>query len=359
MQTIDIASVRKWKVVFKKYCPTSLGLSCPYCSQAVFFTLIDHGYDEALATISSISPCPNCKKRVFFWIVNPTSELEAPNCDGILYFPPDLPDPKQFEKYGLPTSSATHWQVNNQTQIQYPALIHTNCPHCAEMVSFLYDFGSYDQKNRTLSKSINCPTCDARVFIWIVNPAKAGYQTSCKGILLFAAGKSNQQETKQEDPSMSNLQNTETKTKPKVFIGSSSEAHETAEFIQSGLRRAADCIIWSQGVFTLSKSNLENLVDKVRDFDYGILILTADDLLEKRGNTNTSPRDNVIFELGLFMGALGRDKTFIVQRSKDTLSLPSDLDGIARLFIEEHSGGLEPAIGPVCLELKKAMGLTK
>ena len=40
-------------------------------------------------------------------------------------------------------------------------------------------------------------------------------------------------------------------------------------------------------------------------FDFAILVLTADDLVASRDVLSTAPRDNVLFELGLFMGGLG------------------------------------------------------
>jgi predicted nucleotide-binding protein len=47
-------------------------------------------------------------------------------------------------------------------------------------------------------------------------------------------------------------------------------------------------------------------------FDFAILVLTPDDLTQSRGKQQPSPRDNVVFELGLFIGALGRDRVFMV-----------------------------------------------
>ena len=59
----------------------------------------------------------------------------------------------------------------------------------------------------------------------------------------------------------------------------------------------------------MSKGSLQGLVEQVLKFDFAVLIMTPDDLTEKRGVSEMSPRDNVIFELGLFMGALGPART--------------------------------------------------
>ena len=146
--------------------------------------------------------------------------------------------------------------------------------------------------------------------------------------------------------------------KPKVFIGSSSEGLGIAENLQLGLDSVAECTIWSQGIFGLSRGNLENLVESARSYDYAILILTPDDPTTKRGQILESPRDNIIFELGLFIGSIGRDHTFIVKCREDKLDLPSDLDGVSRAeFSRRSDGNLEAALGPACVKLKKAMNI--
>jgi predicted nucleotide-binding protein len=146
--------------------------------------------------------------------------------------------------------------------------------------------------------------------------------------------------------------------KPKVFIGSSSEGLSVAEHLQLGLDSSAETTIWSQGVFGLSKGNLESLVAAVEEFDYSVLVLTPDDLTVKRGVSGNSPRDNVLFEMGLFMGALGRERTFIVHCKDDQLELPSDLAGVSlACFSKRKDGNTSAALGSVCTRLKQDMGI--
>jgi predicted nucleotide-binding protein len=144
--------------------------------------------------------------------------------------------------------------------------------------------------------------------------------------------------------------------KPKVFIGSSSEGLPIAEHLQAGLERAVECTIWSQGVFGLSRGNLENLVNATSRYEFAVLVLTPDDLVTTRGRTENSARDNVLFELGLFMGALGRERTFVVHSRDVALELPSDLAGVSvATFGARSDGNLQAALGPVCTSLKQAM----
>src|SRR5690349_11927339 len=92
--------------------------------------------------------------------------------------------------------------------------------------------------------------------------------------------------------------------RPSVFIGSSSEGLKIARAVQANLDDAAETTLWSQGVFGLSEGTLESLVDRSQDFDFAILVLTPDDLIESRTRRAAAPRDNVLFELGLFTGCL-------------------------------------------------------
>lgn len=144
--------------------------------------------------------------------------------------------------------------------------------------------------------------------------------------------------------------------KPKVFIGSSSEGLTIAESMQLGLEHQAECTIWSQGVFGLSAGTLDSLVSACKAYDYAILVLTPDDVTMKRGNENNTARDNVLFELGLFMGALGRDRTFMVHCRDEKLDLPSDLAGVtAATYGKRTDGNIQAALGPVCTKIKLAM----
>src|SRR5215216_6625298 len=98
--------------------------------------------------------------------------------------------------------------------------------------------------------------------------------------------------------------------KPSLFIGSSSEGLEIARAIELNLEHDAEVTIWSSGLFGLGMGTLETLVNSLDKFDFAALILTPDDTVTSRGDTSDSPRDNVLLELGLFVGRLGRQRTF-------------------------------------------------
>jgi O-acetyl-ADP-ribose deacetylase (regulator of RNase III) len=117
-------------------------------------------------------------------------------------------------------------------------------------------------------------------------------------------------------------------TRPAVFIGSSSEGKRMASAVQAALRSDAEVTIWDQGIFGLGQVPIESLTDAMTQFDFAVLVLTPDDVVRSRSKQRPSARDNVLFELGLFMGALGRDRTFIMQQLGSGLKIPSDLVGV-------------------------------
>src|SRR5216684_713876 len=126
----------------------------------------------------------------------------------------------------------------------------------------------------------------------------------------------------------SGIRNKTARPRPRIFIGSSTEGFDVARALQAALYNEAEPIIWSQGVFGLSGGTLETLLQESAHFDFAVFILSADDLVVKRGKRGNTARDNVLFELGLFMGRLGRDRTFFVYSRADNLLMPSDLAGV-------------------------------
>ena len=115
---------------------------------------------------------------------------------------------------------------------------------------------------------------------------------------------------------------------PAVFIGSSTEGLNIAKSLESALSKFSEPIIWTQGVFGLGQGTLESLAKIAKRCDFAILVMTPDDSIQCRGISNHIPRDNVLFELGLFIGSLGRERTFMVYDQHGKIKLPSDIFGI-------------------------------
>ncbi len=142
---------------------------------------------------------------------------------------------------------------------------------------------------------------------------------------------------------------------PSLFIGSSSEGLEIAEYLQQALEGHCEGTIWSQGVFGLSQGTLESLVAACKQFDFAVLILTPDDMVTKRGSRRRAARDNVLFELGLFMGSLGKERTFIVFCRDEKIDLPSDLAGITAATFPKRVDNMRAAINPTAIKIREAI----
>ena len=144
-----------------------------------------------------------------------------------------------------------------------------------------------------------------------------------------------------------------TKPRPSMFIGSSTEGLSVAEAIQLNLDYSCEVTIWSQGVFGLGQGTLESLVERLDDFDFAALILTPDDVTISRDEEKQAPRDNVLLELGLFIGAIGRERTFIVYDRGSNMKLPSDLAGVTPATYQKHSSGnLQSSLGAATTLIK-------
>jgi predicted nucleotide-binding protein len=122
--------------------------------------------------------------------------------------------------------------------------------------------------------------------------------------------------------------------KPRIFIGCSSEHLGAAEALQILLADRVQPRLWRQG-FGLSQGFLEALVAETKRTDYAVMLLAPDDMLTRRNVTGSAPRDNIIFELGLFIGALGRDHVFMIRPRNVQQQLPSDLEGLVAASYDE------------------------
>jgi hypothetical protein len=116
--------------------------------------------------------------------------------------------------------------------------------------------------------------------------------------------------------------------KPRVFIGSSRESEKFAIAIKGRLEHYAECTPWSAGAFDLGGNTLEELMRNLHESDFGVFVFSADDATTMRGNLLRVPRDNVIFETGLFSGYLGTTRCLIAVPQGTRIHLPSDLSGI-------------------------------
>lgn len=148
---------------------------------------------------------------------------------------------------------------------------------------------------------------------------------------------------------------------PNIFICSSAESLAVAEQIQVGLDHHPSVVkVWTDQVFGPTKYTMEDLEREVTTADFAIAVVMGEDVIRSRKRQSVAPRDNVVFELGLFMGQIGRQRTIMVVPRGIKLKMPSDLLGLNPLsFVPptdpKNASLWAAALGPVCTQIKTAI----
>jgi FMN phosphatase YigB (HAD superfamily) len=114
--------------------------------------------------------------------------------------------------------------------------------------------------------------------------------------------------------------------KIKIFIGSTVEGLDVANLIAERLQHEFQCHIWEL-FFEPGKFNMEGLEKALETCSHAIIVMTPEDKSLIRGKKYPTPRDNLVFELGLFAGRYGRQAIFMVTPRGKKIQLPSDLLG--------------------------------
>ncbi len=142
--------------------------------------------------------------------------------------------------------------------------------------------------------------------------------------------------------------------KPRIFLGSSGKQAKLVQALTRGLAEVAEVEPWTT-VFNPGVSTLDRLVELSQQVDFAAFVFAQDDWTssapDATGQSQASPRDNVVFEAGLFGGALGMRRTFILHAKG--AKLPTDLLGMTAVRYPE---ALTPAdMREVNQKLRKAI----
>ena len=146
--------------------------------------------------------------------------------------------------------------------------------------------------------------------------------------------------------------------KPPLFVGSSKESLDIAYALQENLESMAEVTVWDQGIFNLSQPAISSLIKTLDISKFGVFILSPDDVTKIRGKEYPTARDNLIFELGLFIGRIGLERTFfIIPIDSKDIHLPSDLLGLMPAYFDANrkDKNIRAALGPACNQIRQAI----
>jgi len=145
--------------------------------------------------------------------------------------------------------------------------------------------------------------------------------------------------------------------KPRIFLGSSGKQGQLLEALTRSLDDIAHVEPWTTS-FNPGTTTLERLLELTHEVDFAVFAFARDDWTASdpsasppKGSGQASPRDNVVFEAGLFGGALGMRRTFILHANG--AKLPSDLLGLTCVRYEDATSAAE--IRVVKEKLQKAI----
>lgn len=142
--------------------------------------------------------------------------------------------------------------------------------------------------------------------------------------------------------------------KPRIFLASSVEGLDVANAINECLDYDAEIVHWKDG-FSLSSNTIDSLMEKSRTVDFAIFVFTPDDVSTIREQSHIVVRDNVLFELGLFIGSLSKERCFIIKPRGIDLHFPTDLLGLTPADFDGNrsDNDLTQAVNAPCNKVKK------
>jgi hypothetical protein len=140
--------------------------------------------------------------------------------------------------------------------------------------------------------------------------------------------------------------------KPKLFIGSASESLAIVKALELELYEDAQVERWDLDTFRPGHFTLDELAKSARDVDLAVFVLGREDMTESREKEVSSPRDNVIFEAGMFTAALGRERTVYIVDSLGT-KLPTDWAGLGYLTFDAAAERPRDKVLKAAAEIRK------
>ncbi len=144
--------------------------------------------------------------------------------------------------------------------------------------------------------------------------------------------------------------------KQKIFIGSSREGQAVCDALGAQLAsRGLEAVPWHVS-FPAARTAIDSLLHGLQTYNFGVFVMSADDHAEVRGKEAILPRDNVLFEAGLFMGMHGLHRTFLVCPAdvKD-FHLLTDVSGVTYVRYDPEASTMDIAVVSAANQIKQAI----
>ena len=143
--------------------------------------------------------------------------------------------------------------------------------------------------------------------------------------------------------------------KQRIFVGSSSEGKRICDAIARQLSNEFEVVPWHIS-FLASHTTIDGLLSTFGSCAYGVFVLSADDAARVREVHVILPRDNVLFEAGMFMGMHGLRRTFLVTPSGIAeFRLLSDIGGVTHLPYDHAATSEDIAVAPAVHQIRTAI----
>jgi CheY-like chemotaxis protein len=129
---------------------------------------------------------------------------------------------------------------------------------------------------------------------------------------------------------------------------------ELKNYIQNTLHLAEPVILHEQP--SLGRTIIEKFEDCAGSSALVFVLLTPDDIAASANTPNDTrrrARQNVIFEMGYFLGTLGRESGRVLLLHKGPVDLPSDLSGLVYIDV---TNGIEAAGEQIRKEIRHVVG---
>ncbi len=149
---------------------------------------------------------------------------------------------------------------------------------------------------------------------------------------------------------------TQSTGRPNVFIGSSTPALTIAKELRRGLTAVANVAVWDTA-FDAGTWLLGGILNRAQQSDFGVFVIREDDTTRIKNTEYMTVRDNVLFEAGVFMGALGPERTILLwpaPNAANRLRLPTDLEGLLReTYTPSRSSRTRPNIRSAVASIRR------